>query len=118
MTEKQLGGGWGQLWGSHEGVKLYGMAKLGAKESNDEIEKFAVTTIGVPAREWKLVDAGAGNGFERSKTFEAVRGDKLYFGGYGVGKKGNYLLYLETTVADYNAHKAEYQKWYQSIRVD
>ena len=118
MTQKELGGGWGQLWGTSEGVKLYGLAKLGAKESNADIEKFAVKTIGIPANEWKLIDAGAGNGFERSKTFEAVRGSKLYFGGYGVGPKGNYLLYLETTVQDYNDHKADYMKWYKSIRVN
>ena len=118
MASKELGGGWGQLWGNSEGVKLYGMAKLGAKESNADIEKYAVKTIGIPANEWKLIDAGRGNGFERSKTFEAVRGSKLYFGAYGVGPKGNYLLYLETTVQDYNDHKADYLKWYQSIKVN
>ena len=118
MTEKELGGGWGQLWGNADGVKLYALAKLGKKESNEEIEKYAVRTIGIPANEWKQVDAGGGQGFERSKTFEAVRGNKLYFGGYGVGAHGNYLLYLETTVEDYNAHKADYMKWYKSIRVE
>jgi hypothetical protein len=35
-----------------------------------------------------------------------------------VGKRGNYLLYLETTVADYDEHKADYNKWYESIRLD
>ena len=118
MTERELGGGWGQLAGNAEGVKLYGMAKLGAKESNEEIEKFAVRLIGIPVAEWKMVDAGAGPGFERSKTFEAVRGSRLYFGAYGVGKRGNYLFYLEATVEDFNAHKADFMKWYESIRLD
>ena len=118
MKDKELGGGWGQLWGESEGVKLHGLAKLGAKESDADIEKFAVKTIGIPASEWKMVDSGSARGFERYKTFEAVRGPKLYFGGYGVGKRGNYLLYLETTVDDYQAHKADYQKWYESIRLD
>jgi hypothetical protein len=118
MSSRELGGGWGSLSGVSEGVKLYGMAKLGAKESDAEIEKFAVRTIGIPAAEWKQIDSGKGRGWERYKTFEAVRGGKLYFGGYGVGPKGNYLLYLETTVADYNAHKADYMKWYESIRLE
>jgi hypothetical protein len=119
MREKELGAGWGQLWGDHDGVKLYGLAKLGAKESDADIEKYAVKVIGIPASEWKKVDSGANQrGFERYRTFEAVRGPKLYFGGYGVGKRGNYLLYLETTVADYNEHKADYSKWYESIRLD
>ncbi|HSS27526.1 MAG TPA: hypothetical protein VLL50_06200 [Usitatibacter sp.] len=119
MKERELGGGWGQLWGDHDGVKLYGLAKLGAKESDADIEKYAVKVIGIPASEWKKVDSGSGKrGFERYRTFEAVRGSKLYFGGYGVGKRGNYLLYLETTVADYDEHKADYNKWYESIRLD
>ena len=118
MKEKELGGGWGQLWGDSDGVKLYGLAKLGAKESDADIEKYAVGIIGIPAKEWKMIDAGSGRGFERYRTFEAVRGNKLYFGGYGVGKKGNYLLYVETTVDDYDHHKADYKKWYDSIHLD
>ena len=118
MKDKEWGGGWGELWGDSEGVKFHGLAKLGAKETNADIEKFAVKTIGIPAAEWKMIDSGANRGFERYKTFEAVRGSKLYFGGYGVGKKGNYLLYLETTVQDYDAHKGDYKKWYESIRLD
>jgi hypothetical protein len=117
MTSRELGGGWGQLWGNSEGVKLYGLAKLGAKESDADIEKFAVKTIGIPAGNWKMIDSGSGRGFERYRTFEAVQGSKLYFGGYGVGRQGNYLLYVETTVDDYDAHKADYRKWYDSIRV-
>ena len=42
----------------------------------------------------------------------------MVFGAYGVGAKGNFLLYLETTPADYNDHKADYDKWYESIRLD
>lgn len=118
VNEKEWGGGWGELWAEHEGVKLRGLAKLGAKESDGDIEKFAVRTIGIPANEWKLIDSGKGRGWERYRTFEAVRGNRLYFGGYGVGSKGNYLLFMETTVSDYNDHKAEYVKWYESVRLD
>ena len=99
VKEKEWGGGWGELFAEFEGVKLHGLAKLGAKETDADIERFAVRVIGIPANEWRLVDSGRGQrGFERYKTFEAVRGGRLYFGGYGVGNKGNYLLYLETTV--------------------
>jgi hypothetical protein len=118
MTTRELGGGWGEAWGESDGVRFYGLAKLGAKESDAEIEKFAIKTIPIPAGEWKKIDSGTGRGFERYNTFEAVRGNDLYFGGYGVGKQGNYLLYLKTTVSDYNAHKADYIKWYESIRLN
>lgn len=118
LREREWGGGWGGLNADFEGVKLYGLAKLGAKATNPEIEAFAVRTIGIPASEWTQVDAGAGRGWERYKTFRAVRGPKLYFGGYGVGPKGNYLLYLETTQQDYDTHRADYHKWYESIRLE
>jgi hypothetical protein len=118
VKEKEWGGGWGELWAEYEGVKLHGLSKLGPKESDGDIEKFAVRTIGIPANEWKMIDSGKGRGWERYRTFEAVRANKLYFGGYGVGAKGNYLLYLETTVSDYNEHTSDYIKWYESIRLD
>jgi hypothetical protein len=119
VKEREWEGGWGALLAEFEGVKLHGLAKLGAKETDADIEKFAVRIIGIPANEWRMVDSGRGQqGFERYRTFEAVRGSRLYFGGYGVGKRGNYLLYLETTVDDYNGHKADYLKWYESIRLD
>jgi len=118
VKEREWAGGWGQLWAEYEGVKLYGLSKMGAKESDGDIEKFAVRVIGIPAGEWKMIDAGRGRGWERYRTFEAVRGNALYFGGYGVGPKGNYLLYLETTVSDYNEHKSDYIKWYESVRLD
>ena len=118
VREREWGGGWGGLNAEFEGVKLYGLAKLGAKATDAEIEAFAVRTIGIPAGEWKLVDSGSGRGWERYKTFRATRGGKLYYGGYGVGPKGNYLLYLETTTADYESHTADYHKWYESIRLE
>ena len=119
VREREWGGGWGGINANHEGVKLYGLAKLGAKATDAEIEAFAVKTIGIPAGEWKMVDSGTNQrGWNRYKVFRATRGSTLYFGGYGVGPKGNYLLYLETTTADYNAHQADYNAWYESIRLD
>ncbi len=93
VKEKAWGGGWGELWAESEGVKLRGLAKVGPKETDGDIETFAVRVIGIPANEWKLIDSGKGRGRERDKTFEAVRGDKLHFGG------------------------SDYTKWYESIRL-
>jgi hypothetical protein len=39
------------------------------------------------------------------------------FGGYGVGKKGSYLLVLVTTSNDFENNKADYMKWYNSINL-
>ncbi len=119
VREREWGGGWGGINAEFEGVRLYGLAKLGAKATDAEIERFAVQTIGIPAGEWTMVDSGANQrGWGRYKTFRAIKGAKLYFGGYGVGPKGNYLLYLETTPADYKEHEGDYNKWYESIRLE
>lgn len=119
VREQEWGGGWGGISASFEGVNLYGRAKLGARETDADIENYAVRIIGIPASQWTMVDSGSNQrGWSRYKTFRATYGAKLYFGGYGTGPKGNYLLYLETTTADYNQNRADYDKWYQSIRLE
>ena len=118
IRTREYGGGWGGLNATVEGVRLFGLAKLGAGESDEAIEKFAVQTIGIPASAWTQIDKGANkNGWTRYRSFQATSGSKLVFGGYGVGPRGNYLLYLETTPADFKEHRADYDKWYNSIRL-
>ena len=56
LSTREYGGGWGGISGSSEGVKFHGQAKLGAKESNEDIEKYAVNLIGVPASAWVKTD--------------------------------------------------------------
>ena len=119
LGTREWGGGWGGISGVSEGVKFHGQAKLGAKESNDDIEKYAVNLIGVPAGAWVKVDQVQNTrGWERGQVFKANVGSRLLFGMYGVGAKGNYLLYLDTTPDDYMNHKKDYDKWYESIRLD
>ena len=119
LVEREWGGGWGGLSGREGDVMFYAQAKLGTKETNEDIEQYALRTIGISANAWTKIDQGQNvRGWERYATFKANLGSKLYYGMYGVGKKGNYLLYLETTPADYMASKADYDKWYESIRLD
>ena len=119
VAEREWGGGWGGIYAAFEGVKLYGRARLGEKESDADIERYGVGVIGIPASQWTMIDSGAGhNGWGRYRTFSAASGGRLFFGGYGVGPKGNYLLYMETTAADFNEHKSDYTKWYESIRLE
>lgn len=119
LQTREWGGGWGGISSNYEGVKFYGLAKLGAKESDPDIERYALNVIGIPAGAWTKTDQATNvRGWERSYVFKANVGSRLIFGMYGVGKKGNYLLYLDTTPGDYMDHKAEYDKWYESIRLD
>ena len=119
LNTREWGGGWGGINGTSEGVKFHGQAKLGAKESNEDIEKYAIKLIGVPESAWVKVDEVKNTrGWERGYVFKANVGSRLLFGMYGVGPKGNYLLYLDTTPDDYMNHKKDYDKWYESIRLD
>ena len=119
VVEREWGGGWGGIAAREENIQFYGLAKLGVKESDADIESYALKTIGIPAGAWTRIDQGRDvRGWERFYTFKANLGTKLYFGMYGVGKKGNYLLYLETTPGDYMSYKTDYDKWYESIRLD
>lgn len=119
LSTREWGGGWGGMTGSYEGIRLHGRAKLGMKESNEDIEKYALNLIGIPASAWVKTDTVTNTrGWERGYVFKANVGSRLLFGMYGVGKKGNYLLYLDTTPGDYMDHKADYDKWYESIRLD
>ena len=119
LQTREWGGGWGGMSSTFEGVKFYGLAKLGAKESNADIEKYALSVIGIPESAWTKVDQGSNTrGWERYYVFKANVGARLVYGMYGVGKKGNYLLYLDTTPGDYMDHKTDYDKWYESIRLD
>lgn len=81
LRTQEWGGGWGGMTGSHNGVRFYGQAKLGAKESNADIEKYAVNLIGVAAGAWVKVDEVQNTrGWERAQVFKANVGSRLLFG--------------------------------------
>jgi hypothetical protein len=117
MKTKEWAGGWGGLFGEHDGITVYGVAKLGEPESAQDIENFGVKLTGIPGEAWTEIDKGSGNGWKWYRTVQATQGAKLVFGGYGVGPKGSYLLILVTTPSDFKEHRAEYEKWYHSIRL-
>lgn len=117
IRTKEWAGGWGGLVGTHDGVTVYGVAKLGAPESSKDIESFGVKLTGIPDGAWTEIDKGSGNGWAWYRTVQATQGTQLVFGGYGVGPKGSYLLLLVTTASDFEEYRAEYEKWYNSIRL-
>jgi len=118
FVEKESKGGWGELWAQHEDVKFYGLAKLGEKASAEDIEKVGVRITGIPSSAWKTINKGENQGgWIWYRTVEARANGKLVLGDYGTGPKGSYMLLLETTDEDYNEYKADYVKWYQSIKL-
>jgi hypothetical protein len=118
-AEKEFPGGWGELWAEHEGVKFYGLAKLGEKATPEEIEKVGVQLTGIPSSSWTTINQGKNQaGWIWYKTVEATKDGKLILGDYGTGPKGSYLLILQTTESDFNEYNADYVKWYQSIQLN
>lgn len=119
VKTREWSGGWGGIYAEHDGVELFGIAKLGTQATAEEIEKFAVGALGISATGWKKVDEGSNsNGWKWYRTFEARQGGKLFYGAYGCGPKGTYLLCLETTAEDYAEHKSEYLKWCNSVALE
>ena len=87
MKAKEWAGGWGGLSGEHEGVTVYGVAKLGEPESAKDIEHFGVQLTGIPDEAWTEIDKGKGNGWQWYRTVKATQGSKLVFGGYGLARR-------------------------------
>ena len=117
MVEKTWSDGWGGLSGDSDGVSVIGVAKLGAPETAEEIEKFGVQVTGIPTSGWSEVDSGKGNGWTWFKTVTATKGSTVYYGGYGVGSRGSYLIIIKTTTEDFASYRADYDAWYASIKL-
>lgn len=118
LAEREYGGGWGELRAEHEGVKLYALAKLGEWATPEQIEQVGVKLTGIPGSFWTTVSQGENKqGWTWYRTVQARGNGKVIVGDYGTGKRGSYLLILETTEADFKQYEPDYVKWYQSIRL-
>lgn len=116
IATKDSADGWGLLYAESEGVKLCGWAQLGRQYSAKEIEAYGVKVTGIPADCWKQLDEGKARGkFTWYKTVVASNEDTTAVGIYGIGPRGSYLLLMITTPDDYEASKADYKAWYESI---
>lgn len=117
MATREWPGGWGGMAAEADGVTVLGVAKLGEQASLADIERFGVELTGIPAAAWTQIDAGSGKGWTSYRTIKAQAGSKLVFGGYGTGPKGSYLILLETTPDDFAEYQADFEHWYESVRL-
>ncbi len=119
VHSKEYGGGWGGFYCGEDPVHLYGVAKLGKPASAEDIENFGVELTGIPHEDWKEVSKGKNeNGWTWYKQVRAEHGKDLVFGIYGVGPSGSYLLILQTTKENFKEYKADYDKWYGSLKLN
>jgi hypothetical protein len=118
FQEKEWDTGWGGRYASFEVIELYGLARLGADDKAEGIEKVGVKLTGVPADKWKQIDSGKNKaGWRWYRTVSATGGTKVVFGGYGVGPADSYLLLMVTTNEVFEEHRADYEKWYASVQL-
>ena len=118
MKEVDLDDGWGALKGTIRGATLWAIGSFGKPKKAKSIKAFGAKVTGVPAKHWKIIGQGKKkNGWKWYKTIKSVDGKTLIFGGYGVGPKGSYLFLIKSTKLHFKKHKADYKKWYESVRL-
>jgi hypothetical protein len=63
-----------------------------------------------------MADQGKGaNGWKWWRTYRATNDTHVVFAVLGTGRRGSYVIFLKTTIDDYNSGQAAYQKWYESL---
>lgn len=116
VTERERDG-WGVLRIEFEGLDFLGIARLGEEACAEDLERAGVALTGIEA--WERKDRGEHRcGWKWYRTVRATCQDRLWLGGYGVGRKGSYLLVLRTTEEDVRKHGADYARWYRSVVLD
>jgi hypothetical protein len=115
---RDFGDGWGGMHARKGVLEFLGIVKLDSAASAAELERAAVAVTKVPAAAWKRTDQGRNaNGWKWWRTYKArlTARDRVLFAVLGTGRRGSYMLLLETSEADFAANEALYQEWYRSL---
>jgi hypothetical protein len=115
---RDFGSGWGGIAARKNEVLFLAIVKLGYDARPRELGDAAIKLTRVPAAGWRMVDAGKNQaGWKWWQTYEA-RNDaagRVLFTVIGTGRRGSYILCIETSASDFKAQNAAYQKWYRSL---
>lgn len=114
---RDFGNGWGGMHTRSGVVEFVGIVRMGHYDSAAEMEQAAVKLTKIPASEWSPEDRGSNaNGWKWWRTYNARVGkDRIIFAVIGTGKRGSYVLFLETTREDFTANRPLYRQWYQAL---
>ena len=115
---RDFGRGWGGIRAQKGVLEFVGLVKLGYAGSPAELGDAAILLTGVPAAGWRKVDQGRNAaGWKWWHTYEA-RNDaagRVLYTVLGTGRRGSYILFLDTSQADFTRHRALYKQWYDSL---
>lgn len=115
---KDFGDGWGGMRAQKGVLAFLGIVNLGRFATPAELERSAISVTKVPGPGWRKTDEGRNaNGWKWWRTYRASLAgqDRVLFAVLGTGKRGSYMLLLETSEADFAAHQALYEQWYRSL---
>jgi hypothetical protein len=113
---RDLGDGWGRVVAKKGVVTFVIVAKLGYQAKPAELERYAVKATEIPFNYWTLVDKGRNaSGWIGWRTYETRLGNRLIFAVIGIGQRGSYVVFLETTAGDFARNKPLYNQWYKTL---
>ena len=115
---RDFGSGWGGIRTRKGIIDFVAIVRLGYAGTPKELGDFAIAATKIPAAAWSKTDQGKnGNGWNWYQTYEARSSatGRIAFTVLGTGRRGSYILYLETSQADYAANKGLYGQWYRSL---
>jgi hypothetical protein len=113
-----FGSGWGGIRTKTGVVDFVAIVKLGYAARPKELGDAAVMLTRVPQAAWRQVDQGRNaGGWNWWQTYEARNSStgRVLFTVLGTGRRGSYILFMETSQADFVANKSLYDKWYRSL---
>lgn len=118
LAEKRPAKGWGSLRAVYLQTEILVLIKPGGAAEEIEFRSISMQATGIMPGDWKVVDQGKNvRGFKWFKTLNAYRGASVVYGIYGLGQRGNYIFLLKTDPQHFEENKAEYTRWYESIRL-
>ena len=118
FEERTWPGGWVGLQAEHKGVKLIAAAMLGKKNTAALIEAFGDQLSGVERKRWKVKRTRkARGGWVWYNIARGVRGKRVAFAVYGLGRKGTYLMLVITSRRGARKHRAAITRWTRGVKL-
>lgn len=113
--------GWGSIsFKAGTATTVSAVVRMGPAQPIDLIREYAAGASGISADHWTRVGDPArdtGAGFEWVESWSASDGKGLVLAILGHGPRGNYVIFVTTTVKEYKKAQSQFGRWAASIRV-